>query len=146
MGPGPTPYRGRVLTVYLLDTTVLIGYLRGTEDVAPTLLQLLADGHTLATSCVNVAEVERGLRPRERTKGEALTDRLRFLVTNREASRRAGRYQADWARRGRTIHIANALVAGTARAHGAIVVTHNLADFPMRDLRVETPTEGRSGG
>ena len=146
MGPGPTPYRGRVLTVYLLDTTVLIGYLRGTEDVAPTLLQLLADGHTLATSCVNVAEVERGLRPRERRQGEALTDRLRFLVTNREAARRAGRYQADWARRGRTIHTADALVAGTARAHGAVLVTHNVADFPMRDVQVVAPTEGRSRG
>ena len=35
VGPGPAPYRGRALSVYLLDTTVLIGYLRGTEDVAP---------------------------------------------------------------------------------------------------------------
>ena len=145
MGPGPAPHRGCVLTVYLLDTTVLIGYLRGTEDVSPTLLQLLSEGHTLATSCVNVAEVERGLRPRERRQGEALTDRLRFLVTNREAARRAGRYQADWARRGRTIHTADALVAGTARAHGAVLVTHNVADFPMTDVRVVAP-EGRTRG
>jgi predicted nucleic acid-binding protein len=86
VGPGPTAHRGRVLTVYLLDTTVLIGHLRGTEDVAPTLLQLLADGHTLATSCVDVAEVERGLRPRERRQGKALTDRLRFLVTEGDCS------------------------------------------------------------
>ena len=145
MGTGSAPYRPRVLTVYLLDTTVLIGYLRGTEDVAATLLQLLAEGHILATSCVNVAEVERGLLARERRQGEALIDRLRFLVTNREAARRAGRYQADWARRGRTIHTADALVAGTARAHGAVLVTHNVADFPMRGVRVETPTEAVPG-
>ncbi len=106
--------------------------------MAPTLLRLLADGHTLATSCVNVAEVERGLRRPERKQGEALTDRLRFLATDREAARRAGRYQADWARRGRTIHTADALIAGTARAHGAVLVTHNMADFPMRDVRVQS--------
>ncbi|MDQ3689501.1 MAG: PIN domain-containing protein [Chloroflexota bacterium] len=145
MGPGPTPHRGRVLSVYLLDTTVLIGYLRGTEEVAPALLQLLAEGHTLATSCVNLAEVERGLRPRERKRGEALMDRLRFLITDREAARRAGRYQADWSQRGRTIHTADALIAGTARTHGAVLVTHNLADFPMRDVQVESPVGSQDG-
>jgi predicted nucleic acid-binding protein len=106
----------------------------------------LAEGHTLATSCVNLAEVERGLRPPERKRGKALTDRLRFLTTDQEAARRAGRYQAEWARRRRTIHTADALVAGTARSHGAVLVTHNLADFPMPDIRVESLAEGAGDG
>lgn len=49
-------------------------------------------------------------------------------------------------RRGRTIHTADARVAGTARSHGAVLVTHNLSDFPMRDLRVESLAEGPTGG
>jgi len=101
----------------------------------------MSEGHTLATTCVNLAEVERGLRPRERRRAAAFLDALGFLVTDREAARRAGGYQADWGKRGRTIHTADALVAGTARAHGAVLLTHNLDDFPMRDLRVEHPTE-----
>lgn len=96
----------------------------------------------LATTCVNLAEVERGLRPRERRRATAFLDRLRFLVTDREAARRAGEYQAAWAKQGRTIHTPDALVAGTARAHGAVLLTHNLDDFPMHDLRVEHPTDG----
>jgi predicted nucleic acid-binding protein len=32
-------------------------------------------------------------------------------------------------------------VAGTARANGAVLVTHNVDDFPMRDLRVQHPDE-----
>lgn len=105
------------------------------------MLHLVADGHTLATSCVNLAEVETGFRQRERRRAEALLARLRFLVTDREAARRAGRYQAEWARRGRTVQTPDALVAGTARAHGATLLTHNLDDFPMVDLRVEHPDE-----
>lgn len=105
------------------------------------LRQVLAEGHTLATTCVNLAEIERGLRPRERKQTQALLDRLRFLVTDREAARRAGRYQTDWAKRGRTIHTPDALVAGTARAHGAVLLTHNIDDFPMRDLRVQLPDD-----
>lgn len=139
MGPDPARHGERVLTTYVLDSTVLIGYLRDTPSLAATLRRLLSDGHTLATTCVNLAEIERGLRPQERRRAKAFLDRLRFLVTDREAARRAGRYQADWAARGRTIHTADALVAGTARAHGAVVLTHNIDDFPMGDVRVEHP-------
>jgi predicted nucleic acid-binding protein len=132
----------RHLSVYLLDTTVLIAHLRGDEMVTRLLIDLLADRHSLATSCVNVAEVERGIRPRERRAANALLTRLRFLDTTREAAMRAGRYQADFGRRGVTIHTADALVAGTARVHGAVLVTDNVADFPMSDLKVAAPARG----
>jgi tRNA(fMet)-specific endonuclease VapC len=125
----------------VLDSTVLIGYLRDTPSIGSGLRRRLGEGHTLATTCVNLAEVERGLRPRERRRAAAFLDGLRFAVTNREAARRAGRYQAEWAERGRTIHPADALIAGTARAHGAVLLTHNLDDFPMRDLRIEAPDQ-----
>ena len=103
------------------------------------MLRLVADGHVLATSCVNLAEVEAGLRQHERRRAQALLGRLRFLDTDREAAHRGGRYQAEWARRERTIQTPDALVAGTARAHGAVLLTHNTDDFPMKDVRVEHP-------
>ncbi len=61
-------------------------------------------------------------------------------MTDREAARRAGQYQAEWAQSGVTIHAPDALIAGTTHAHGAVLLTHSLDDFPMRDLRVEHPT------
>jgi predicted nucleic acid-binding protein len=61
------------------------------------------------------------------------------LETTREASIRAGRYQADLQRRGITIHTPDALIAGTARVHGATIFTDNVGDFPMRDVRIESP-------
>ena len=127
------------LSLYLLDTTVLIAHLRGDEAVTGLLFGLLADRHTLGTSCVNVAEVEHGIRPKERKAADALLTRLRFLETTREAATRAGRYQAEFERRGVTVHTADALVAGTARAHGAILLTDNVRDFPMRNINVEAP-------
>lgn len=105
------------------------------------MLRLVTGGHVLATTCVNLAEIEAGLRQRERRKARVLLERLRFLPTDREAAHRAGRYQAEWARRGRTIQTPDALVAGTARAHGAVLVTHNTDDFPMQDVRVEHPDD-----
>ena len=127
------------MTRYLLDTTVLIAHLRGDEDVASFVLDLTSRGHSLCVSCVNVAEIERGIRPRERKAAGALLDRLAFLVTTKEAAVRAGRYQVEFEKRGQTVHLADALVAGTARVHGAVLVTDNVADFPMRDMRVQRP-------
>ncbi len=89
-----------------------------------------------------MAEIERGIRPKERKAAAALLERLRFLPTGREAARRAGRYQAAFEKRGRTIHTADALIAGTARAHGAILLTDNVRDFPMKDFNVEAPPRG----
>jgi hypothetical protein len=88
---------------------------------------------------VNVAEIERGIQPKERKAAGDLLDRLEFLSTTKEAALRAGRYQREWKRRGRTIHLADALIAGTARAHGALLLTDNADDFPMRDMRVRRP-------
>ena len=139
MGPLLEAHGGGRLTRYLLDTTVLIAHLRGDEGVAAFLRELLASGHTLGVCCVNVAEIEHGIRTRERRAVSALLDRLIFLETTREAARRAGRYQSEFRRKGRTIHTADALVAGTARAHGAVLVTDNIEDFPMRDVKVLRP-------
>jgi tRNA(fMet)-specific endonuclease VapC len=127
------------VTRFLLDTTVLIAHLRGDEDVARFLLDLVGAGHVVGVCCVNVAEIERGIRPRERKAAEALLARLAYLPTTQEAAVRAGRYMAELARRGRTLHLADALVAATARTHGAVLVTDDVADFPMRDVRVVSP-------
>ncbi len=105
------------------------------------MLRLLGRGDTLATSCVNLAEIEAGHRQRERRKAEAVLGHLRFLVTTPEAAQRTGRYQAEWARQGRRVEIPDPLVAGTARAHGALFLTHNTDDFPMRDVRVRHPDD-----
>lgn len=127
------------MTRYLLDTTVLIAHLRGDEEVASFVLDLTSRGHSLCVNCVNVAEIARGIRPREREAAGALLDRLAFLVTSKEAAVRAGRYQAEFEKRGQTVLLADALMAGTARVHGAVLVTDNVADFPMRDVRVQRP-------
>ncbi|MBA2273702.1 MAG: PIN domain-containing protein [Actinobacteria bacterium] len=139
MGPRNPQDGEHCLTTYLLDTTVLIGHLRGLEEVTRFILDLLTEGHTLGTSCVNIAELHHGARPHERKDVQVLVDRLEFLETTPEASTRAGKYQARLRGEGTTLHTADALVAGTARAHGAILVTDNEADFPMRDLRVVRP-------
>jgi predicted nucleic acid-binding protein len=144
VGEKDAPHGVARLSLYLLDTTVLIAHLRGDSAATGLLLDLLDANHSFGTSCVNVAEVERGVRPKERRAVTALLSRLRFLETTQEAAVRAGRYQAEFEKRGRTIHTADALIAGTARVHGAILVTDNVRDFPMRDIKVEPLSQNQA--
>ena len=125
------------MTTYLLDTTVLVAHLRGHSD-AIRFVKELGDGpDTPAICCVNVMEIEAGLRERDRTAAEALIERLVYLPTSRAGAERAGFYQAGLRGRGRTVGDADALIAGTAWANDAVLITENLKDFPMPDLRVE---------
>jgi predicted nucleic acid-binding protein len=129
------------VTVYLLDTTVLIDHLRGVAAARDLIIRLSGHGHWPATTAVNVAELEYGTAPPDRKALSDLIGRLRFLATTREAAIRAGRYRADSRRRGRTMDLADALIAGTARAHGAVLVTANTRDFSMPDVDVKRPEE-----
>jgi predicted nucleic acid-binding protein len=127
------------VTTFLLDTTVQIEHLRQNAAVQAMLVGLSASGHTLATSCVSLAELEHGIRRHERRSADTFLARVRLLPTTWEAAIRAGRYMAELSARGVTLQLPDALIAGTARAHGAVLVTHNLQDFPMRDIRVVAP-------
>ena len=85
---------------------------------------------------MTVAEFFAGLQPDERPRWDAFVAELTYWATTREMARQAGIYRYEYARRGRTILTADALIAATAAAVGATLVTENVKDFPMSDLRL----------
>lgn len=125
------------MTRYLLDSTVLIAHLRGDDNAIRFFFSLLKGGHVPSTTCVNVAEVEYGAPVRGQKDARSFLERLAFLPTTKEAAIRAGRYRAEWKAKGKMIAVPDALIAGTARVHGAVLVTNNVKDFPMPDIRIE---------
>lgn len=129
------------MTTFLLDSTVVIDRLRDAGAIRDHLRRAVHAGHHLATSAVTVAEITRGLRPGERRATDHVMRRLRFLPTTREAAWRAGTYQRQLGARGFTLRTPDALIAGTAQAHGAVLVTDNVRDFPMTDVKVIRPAE-----
>jgi predicted nucleic acid-binding protein len=54
----------------------------------------------------------------------------------------AGKLKKQWAQKGRTLTLANALVAAVALQQGCSLATDNRKDFPMPDLQLyELPEE-----
>lgn len=118
----------------LLDTSVLIDALRFRQGRHELLAQLVRDGHTLSTTAVNVAEVFAGMRREEEQQTEALLAALYCYDVTAQAGRMAGRLKHKWATKGRTIAIADAIVAAIALARNCTLMTDNRKDFPMPEL------------
>ena len=120
----------------LLDTTVLIDYLRG-RPVVERVGTLVDRGELLCTSPVNVEEIVRGLRPGEVSAADDLFDGLRVVPIGRPEGRRAGEWRRRFAARGTTLSQADCLVAAAAHANAAVLATGNPKHFPMTEIEVE---------
>ena len=120
----------------LLDTTVLIDYLRGRPAVA-RVNALLARGDTLHTSPVNVEEIFRGLRTAEVKAVEQLFDGLQTVPIGRAEGRQAGEWRRQFAARGITLSQADCLIAASAHAAGALLATGNPRHFPMDGIEID---------
>lgn len=121
---------------YLLDSDAVIDYLKSVPASVSLLQDLDTRGEILCLCSVVVAEVWSGLRPelREETGRRLLL--LEFLATGPEEAAQAGMWRYDYARRGVTLATTDTLIAATAHAHRATVVTGNARDYPMDEVRV----------
>ena len=120
----------------LLDTTVLIDFLRGRPAVE-RVDALLDRGDTPCTSPVNVEEIVRGLRAPEAAAVQQLFDGLHVVPIGRAEGSRAGAWRREFATRGATLSQADCLIAAAAHAAGALLATGNPRHFPMGGIEVE---------
>ncbi len=117
----------------LVDSDVLINFLRGREK-ARTFLSSLIDEADILCSAVSVAEIHAGMKEPEAEKTEELLDGLIIVDINREIAAKAGRYL-------RTIHsqklsLDDCLIAATAHAQRAVLATGNKKHYPMTDIEI----------
>lgn len=126
----------------LLDTTVLIDFLRGRPAVE-RVSRLRLSGEIPATTAINVEEIVRGLRTEETDAARRLFDGLVVLPINAESAWLAGDWRREHAARGITLYQADCLIAATALTNAGTLVTGNPKDFPMQGLIVEHWPVGR---
>jgi predicted nucleic acid-binding protein len=112
----------------LLDTDVLVDYLRGTEEAVEYLEECTG---TLLLSSITVAELYAGVREgRERTALSTFVTAFGLVPVTREIAERGGLWRRDYGRSHDT-GLADALIAATADIAQAQLVTLNQKHFPM---------------
>ena len=117
---------------YALDTNTLIYFFKGHGQVAGNLLA--TPPADVMIPAVVVYEIETGIAKStdpDKRKGQLaeLLDAVTVLPFDIDSARRAARLRARLERQGTPIGPMDTLIAGTALAHNATLVTHNTTAF-----------------
>lgn len=123
------------MTRYLVDTATLVDYSKNREPARSRIAQMIADGHELCTCAVIVAEFYAGLHSSRYSLWDVFLGSFTYLDMSWQVGRRAGADQFLFACRGQALESTDALIAATAWAAGAVLVTDNARHFPMPDLQ-----------
>lgn len=114
----------------LVDTSVLIDYLRGRPEAAE-LLEGERERAPLHASEITRLEVLAGMRPREEEPTRSLLSTLVWHPVDAEVAERAGLLGQQWLPSHHTIDGADLAIAATAIMHEFRLLTRNVRHFPM---------------
>jgi predicted nucleic acid-binding protein len=124
------------VTTFLLDTCIIIDVINNRRSRDKVLEHLLNEGHVLACCAVNFTEIYAGLRAKEASATQTFLASLQFLPITPEAAQLAGLLCRDFSRKGITLALGDVMIAGAAIHHGATLITDNVKDFPMKELKL----------
>lgn len=114
----------------LVDTSILIDYLRGHAD-AGKLLEKERAVDVLHASEITRLEILAGMRPAEEDETRALLSTLVWHPVGIEIAEEAGSLGRRWLTSHHTIDSADLAIAATAIRTGAALLTRNVRHFPM---------------
>lgn len=114
----------------LIDTSVLIDYLRGRREAAELLERERADA-PLRASEVTRLEVLAGMRPPEEEATRTLLSTLVWYPVDADVAEEAGALGRRWLPIHHTIDSADLAIAATAIRNNFRLRTRNVRHFPM---------------
>jgi predicted nucleic acid-binding protein len=118
----------------LVDTSVLIDYLRGHQDAAD-LLEVERAAAPLHASEITRLEILAGMRPGEEDGTRSLLSTLVWHPVDEEVAEEAGALGRAWLPSHHTIDGADLAIAATAIRAESRLLTRNVRHYPMfKDL------------
>ncbi len=116
---------------FLVDTNIIIWYLRGREDEIKLLQKLSEEGYLLI-SVVTITEVRAGLTKNQARVISILKDIFRTIEVNDDIAELAGVFKQKY-----RLDIADMLIAATAIVTNSKLVTYNKKHFPMPQIYID---------
>lgn len=120
---------------YLLDSDVLIWYLRGKPEIVQTIRSLSRESR-LGCSVISVLEVEAGMKAGEEKRTAAFLDGLESYPVDKAIARKSAAYIREFRIEGITLDFADTIIAATVHLNDLTLVTINLAHYPMEDIEL----------
>ncbi len=117
----------------LIDTDVLIEYLRDNETIVKRFAEVYKKEKKLCFSPITRAEIVAGLRRGEEGITTKLFSLMECLKIDDEIGHKAGEYMKAY-RASHSTEIADALIAASAHLHDMPLWTLNKKHYPMKDV------------
>ncbi len=126
----------------LLDSDIIISWLRGYEPISSIVIRLLDRGESLLWTPVSVAEIFAGVRRSEEAHVEQLFLVLDPLALSGEAGKKAGLYLGAFGK-SHGVELGDALIAASAAVNRLPLWTLNRKHYPMKDIRFFSPARNK---
>ena len=120
---------------FLLDTDVMIWHLRGRHEVTE-MLRNLQNISLPGCSAVSVFEVQMGVKRGEEEATSRFLKALKIFDVTWEVADRSAQLVREYQSKGRTLGVADALIAGTCLLHSLTLVTYNRKHYPIAELDI----------
>ena len=118
------------MSLRLFDSSVLIAHLKGVPEATELVRDAVGAGEALASVLVRV-EIEGGMRSGERRPVARLMGALDMVPVSDGIAARAGEHLRRYRRSHQGIDIVDYVIAATAEAADAELLTLNVKHFPM---------------
>jgi predicted nucleic acid-binding protein len=122
----------------LADSAFVIDFLRGLPEAEARWEAVFAEGDEPIVNEIVVCEVSSGLRVRDLRRFAAFLEPVEFIQPGPDAALLAGRWRAEARAIGRSLGLADALIAAAAHADNAAILTRNTRDFALTPVRLVT--------
>lgn len=123
------------MSSYLLDSDVIISFLRGENKTIKLLEDLEKIAGVPATSPICITEVQAGVKPGEEEKTNNFLGSLKICVLDGKVANKAGEYIREYKERGITLLLPDALIAATCTIHNIPLATYNTKHYPMPEVK-----------
>lgn len=120
----------------LIDTDILINFLRGDEKTGAILRDLSQEHHALC-SVITVGEILAGMRPQEKDKTYFLLKGLQVIPVTFEIAEQAGLWKFKL--KMHSLELDDCLIAATCVLHADALFTQNKKHYPMKEIKFYEP-------
>lgn len=127
------------LAPLLVDTDVLIDFLRGRAEAKEFIAEAWGRRSSLHYATVTVTELFAGIRSGEEDAVESLLTTMVSIPLTNSIAKDAGDYLRQFRSQGITLSVPDTIIAASAKSVGADLATLNTKHFPMSDIVVLKP-------
>ena len=126
------------MAVHLLDTDLLIDFLRGRAEARALLGSYDVFSNRPVVSVVSVSEIWAGAKSAEAVATNALLSTMGQIPVSEKIAWAAGTFLNTY-RSSHGVEVADALIAASAVEIGATLLTRNVKHYPMPAVKLQRP-------